>query len=450
MELREELWIARLGKETELALESSTALWQSLCTQIEQRLLSGEQIRLEPLGILSLEQQSEYVARLPEAKDFLVPPRLVLEVLPGSQVDSSKRITTLTALQPALTLATSIRPEAVGRYLEAIAPLIEEYIARGESLSLPGLGFLSIGAEGEHAQRTISLHVAEGMAATLNRPFAMFVPVEVSDMASQGDIELRELAILPDSEGGYWVNIPYREASIASHVQEADAAQTALAESAIREVVPPVSEPTGQMSQEPQVSATQLEPEYTEQQSKQPERVLPKLGRWGWILAVCLVLGILLAVYYRYGIRKEDVQTDALWQISTTQQSPSLPKTQDSIPSLSKTLQQEVEQTGSASTIESGLLLATEAASERIDTITLHKGDRLTRIAKEKYGHKVFWVYIYKHNRDIIKNPNNIPIGTQLILPPASLYGIDPRDTNSRARALGLENDIWLHKGQIQ
>lgn len=67
---------------------------------------------------------------------------------------------------------------------------------------------------------------------------------------------------------------------------------------------------------------------------------------------------------------------------------------------------------------------------------------RLTLIALEHYGHKVFWVYIYEYNKAIIKNPNNIQIGTELVIPDASLYGIDANNPESVAKAKAKQAEI--------
>jgi hypothetical protein len=41
----------------------------------------------------------------------------------------------------------------------------------------------------------------------------------------------------------------------------------------------------------------------------------------------------------------------------------------------------------------------------------------LPSLAEQKYGNRIFWVYIYKANRDKIFSPVNIPVGTNLRIP---------------------------------
>lgn len=50
-------------------------------------------------------------------------------------------------------------------------------------------------------------------------------------------------------------------------------------------------------------------------------------------------------------------------------------------------------------------------------THTVSEGETLTRISLRFYGTKDLWPYIVQHNRNIIKNPDNVPYGTTLKIP---------------------------------
>jgi len=80
--------------------------------------------------------------------------------------------------------------------------------------------------------------------------------------------------------------------------------------------------------------------------------------------------------------------------------------------------------------------------ANRAEQVRLRPGDRLSRLALKKYGHKAFWVYIYEENRMRLKDPDNIPVGVVITLPAASKYQIDPTDTNSVNRALLLQRSL--------
>lgn len=73
---------------------------------------------------------------------------------------------------------------------------------------------------------------------------------------------------------------------------------------------------------------------------------------------------------------------------------------------------------------------------------TIEPGTRLTLIALEYYQHKVFWVYIYEYNKEQIKDPNNIPVGTKLAIPAPEVYGIDAKNRESIEKASLLQTQI--------
>ena len=69
---------------------------------------------------------------------------------------------------------------------------------------------------------------------------------------------------------------------------------------------------------------------------------------------------------------------------------------------------------------------------------TIRSGVFLTTLARKYFGHKAFWVYIYEENKDVIKNPNQVPIGTRLTIPSASKYDIDANNRTSVENAKAL------------
>lgn len=68
-------------------------------------------------------------------------------------------------------------------------------------------------------------------------------------------------------------------------------------------------------------------------------------------------------------------------------------------------------------------------------THKLGQGGRLTLVALEHYGDKVFWPYIYEVNRDKLKNPSLVQPGMILYLPDPKYFGINANDPNSVAKA---------------
>jgi len=82
---------------------------------------------------------------------------------------------------------------------------------------------------------------------------------------------------------------------------------------------------------------------------------------------------------------------------------------------------------------------------EFIATERIHRGSRLTRMAKRYYGTADFWVYIYEANMNHLHNPDNIPTGTLIRIPKVDSRLIDasnPRCIN-KAREL---HDLYVPK----
>ena len=78
-----------------------------------------------------------------------------------------------------------------------------------------------------------------------------------------------------------------------------------------------------------------------------------------------------------------------------------------------------------------------------------YKSIDLPALAEQKYGNRIFWVYIYEANMDKISSPVNIPTGTELRIPNLlEDYKVDVMDSMEIRRA-GERADIIL-KRKIQ
>lgn len=115
---------------------------------------------------------------------------------------------------------------------------------------------------------------------------------------------------------------------------------------------------------------------------------------------VGLIIGYLISAYVINPTNEEIiVQHDTIFVESS-------PIVQDSVQNISEFVQTQV-----------------------VDTIKANRF--LATMARNHYGRMEFWVYIYLENKDVIKNPNHIPLGTTVVIPPASKYGIDPNSQKS-------------------
>jgi nucleoid DNA-binding protein len=74
--------------------------------------------------------------------------------------------------------------------------------------------------------------------------------------------------------------------------------------------------------------------------------------------------------------------------------------------------------------------------------VRLAAGSTLREVALEYYGDKVFWVYIYEHNKSRIKDPDVVAVGTELVIPAPNTYGINSRSNASLQRALQKQRQL--------
>lgn len=81
-------------------------------------------------------------------------------------------------------------------------------------------------------------------------------------------------------------------------------------------------------------------------------------------------------------------------------------------------------------------------APEVLAKVKIETGSRLTLISLEYYGSKIFWVYLYDYNKAAIKDPNNIPVGTEILVPDPSLYSIDKHSRASIDKAVARQTEI--------
>lgn len=74
--------------------------------------------------------------------------------------------------------------------------------------------------------------------------------------------------------------------------------------------------------------------------------------------------------------------------------------------------------------------------------VRMTAGSSLTQLAMEHYGDKVFWVYIYEHNKSRIKDFNNIPVGMEIYLPRPNSYGINAKNRASVQKARQKQSEL--------
>nr|WP_311176387.1 hypothetical protein [uncultured Porphyromonas sp.] len=454
--LQAEFWSIRLGELASVQPATSETLWEALCTQLEQRLLSGVALYFPELGLWRLEEHREYIARTSDGKLWLLPPRLSLSL----QQERTTTSVSILLLSEALAETTHVPSEIVGKWLRGISQLWSELLQQGAPISWAGLGdFTPLEQDGQLAGYRF-LPAPEFLAA-LNRPFSMFAPVEVSSTASLQDLEVLEVDRLEDLDEILPIEVLWASESSV----DAEPIPTASPAAIPTPLVLPVEEPSPEITEgatgdietnepEEQLPVPATLPEEEEKATLVREDPLgdpfrdeeerPRLLVW-----IFVSIGIAIASCLFFFLLSLSPEGEAKPQ-------PTIPPTETTVlpaeqaPKIAdSTLVQDSLSLQSVDSVATGHSVSAISPSpssspkaNRAEQVRLRPGDRLSRLALKKYGHKAFWVYIYEENRMRLKDPDNIPVGAVITLPAASKYQIDPTDTNSVNRALLLQRSL--------
>ena len=465
--LQEEVWIKRLANEIGADQSVSKQLWSAFVHTLESLLLEGQCIYIPKLGRWSLKFKEEFVVGNPKPT-HLLPPSLGLSIEHTNLQDA----TTIDSFASKIIEQTNIDEYIVARWLSVIPKLTNDLLTAGQTVLYPSIAQFYLDAESVHLSLDAQFRVK------LNKAFSFFTAEEIVEGT---DISGLEHIIVSYEEFDY--NLPIiipleveTEISDSEDTREEQEDEEELSqEYSQSDNTLPLSisaQPYEEEIVENEISLSIEEEEnFTEESTKTHKSIIG-------ITILLLILGLATTLYFVIRSQSKTIHTkqniktpvESPRQASTPHQEPQT-QTKDSVPSPKELLQKPpvekatTELQAQAKKIElhapkKEVASHTQAEQKKEDS-SKHKGNVVTdsqanvpeeveigadqslaAIAKRKYGHRAFWVYIYEENRERIHNPHNIPIGTRLSLPPAKKYNIDPNNTKSVEQALILSKSI--------
>ena len=186
--------------------------------------------------------------------------------------------------------------------------------------------------------------------------------------------------------------------------------------------------------EEPEVvEEPEKEPEVVEEKKEEPKEEKPKERKYHFVrdTMICVVVLLLLLLVGYFFLRSqlsgwieelvnsEGVQnTEYRVQTEEGVQTEGVQNTEYRIQTeLEK--QEEIKETPKEEKWSYDEILLTEEITE---------GSRLAWIAKKHYGNKIYWVYLYDANKDRVKNPGRIAVGTPIRVPKLSAAQRDTTD----------------------
>ncbi len=429
--LQEELTFGLISQETGIAYEQIPRLWNAFLLQLEQRLGNASCIDFTPLGFWSLKLREEFIADIQGEQSFIIPPRLVLDIT-QEPTSEAKAIYKLEDCLDAIVLATKLSEKTVVSFLSKLADIIDRELQAKKEFYCPQLGLLSPTTNDSAYKLTLE----EAFAESLNKPFAMFSPIELQALEKENTkLKLRSFSSLDE------IKLPLEcyygasdEVVEDGSTEEGRNESSGLVVEEANAEFPPITESEDLPLSKTEDKEEPLEKADTtelgtidEAQEGKNEDDSRRKGCVVYFFVLALLLALSYILFLAYQRRQESDKKEQIKKEETEHRR----KQKRRLDSL-----EQVKRRDSLKQLE-------KVKEAPIEEITIRSGHTLRKIALQKYGHKVFWVYIYEENKAIIKNYNNIPIGTKLKLPPKGKYGIDPNDNNSIKKALEIEYGLF-------
>ena len=265
--LQEELWSIRLAVSSSLQPTTSHQLWGTLYSQIEQRLLTGVGIAFPHIGVFTTQQEREFIALLPDGRHFLIPPRLSLMIYPTPSMPGGERSLSLIFLREALSHTTKLKIEYIDKWIDCIPHLWLDLLEAGGSVTWPRIGvFEAIRSEDSTELVGYAFTPHQSFAESLNKPFCMFSPIEISAERIQQGLEIRRVEGLEEAR----VTRPIK---IRLPREDHELIPTSPLDSPVPEPqVAPAPTPTEDRTEHHTAGSTEAKSEATAEVCPQPER----------------------------------------------------------------------------------------------------------------------------------------------------------------------------------
>lgn len=285
----------------------------------------------------------------------------------------------------------------------------------------------------------------------VNKPFSFFDTTEIEEgkdiselltAETEEEIAEPEEALIPEQKEEQILEPEEEQIPEQKEAQIPESKEEVLPE--IEESVeePEMPEELPEVHDEPIAPSRQEDKESPSQEPQKPQKGKKNRGwlfvLWGIILLVIGIIG------YKYRIYLQEIEQERRIEQIIAILGPEVQEEEQQIPIESEesvndsiVVVAEEEKQPEKITVETPKILK---------TVKIEAGSRLTLIALEHYGNKIFWVYLYAFNKEKINDPNNIPIGTEIQVPSPEQYGINAKDRSSIEKASALQTEILTGK----
>ena len=349
----------------------------------------------------------------------------------------SNRVLVLQDIVKALSHETDTSEALCQSFVKELFAIVAERLMDGESVTLKGVGRFDVDG-GE-----VRFVADPDTAAAINSAFDCFEAIELADdfdgdepvaEDETPDAAEEEVATTVDETAG---TEDVADESPADGVEpEEKESQTDGLEDSEADSEEEKEEDTAEADADDETVAEETAEEETEKTAEEAEETVeeeyddepqPKRGgcRFAWgFLAGFVTAAVVAAVawFCLFGVVKKPSSQPAVIADDTAKVAAA---DSDSTAAVEKPQEQSEEKTAEP-----------EKESKKAEqTFKVTNTAYLSNISRKFYGHYAFWVYIYLDNKDIITDPDNLPVGAELRIPAPEKYGIDKNNPESIRRA---------------
>ncbi len=349
----------------------------------------------------------------------------------------SNRVLVLQDIVKALSHETDTSEALCQSFVKELFAIVAERLMDGDSVTLKGVGRFDVDG-GE-----VRFVADPDTAAAINSAFDCFEAIELADdfdgdepVAEDvtSDAAEEEAATTVDETAGT-EDVADESPADGAEPEEKESQTDGLEESeADSEEVK--EEDTAETDADDETVTEETAEEETEETAEEAEETVeeeyddepqPKRGgcRFAWgFLAGFVTAAVVAAVawFCLFGVVKKPLSQPAVIADDTAKVAAA---DSDSTAAVEKPQEQSEEKTAEP-----------EKESKKAEqTFKVTNTAYLSNISRKFYGHYAFWVYIYLDNKDIITDPDNLPVGAELRIPAPEKYGIDKNNPESIRRA---------------
>lgn len=350
----------------------------------------------------------------------------------------SNRVLVLQDIVKALSHETDTSEALCQSFVKELFAIVAERLMDGESVTLKGVGRFDVdGSE-------VRFVADPDTAAAINSAFDCFEAIELADdfdgdepvaEDETPDAAEEESATTADEAAGT-EDVADESPADGAEPEEKESQTDGLEESEA-DSEEEKEEDTAEADADDETVAEETAEEETEETAEEEaeetveeeydDEPQPKRGgcRFAWgFLAGFVTAAVVAAVawFFLFGVVKKPLSQPAVIADDTAKVAAA---DSDSTAAVEKPQEQSEEKTAEP-----------EKESKKAEqTFKVTNTAYLSNISRKFYGHYAFWVYIYLDNKDIITDPDNLPVGAELRIPAPEKYGIDKNNPESIKRA---------------